>query len=81
MNMFLRNMDSGSEVIIRTVSSFDKVLDTRPMMKDRFQVCVWVGGCGGVWVGGWVGACVCMCVCVHVCARVCTCVCNSTILH
>ena len=36
--MFLRTMDSGSEVIIRTVSSFDKTLDTRPLMKDRFQV-------------------------------------------
>ena len=42
VNMFLRTMDSGSEVIIRTVSSFDKTLDTRILMKDRFQVCVCV---------------------------------------
>ena len=38
VNIFLRNSDSGAEVIIRTVSSFDKVLDTRTLMKDRFQV-------------------------------------------
>jgi E1A/CREB-binding protein len=37
VNVFLRNSDSGAEVIIRTVSSFDKILDTRPLMKDRFQ--------------------------------------------
>ena len=52
VNVFLRNSDSGAEVIIRTVSSFDKILDTRPLMKDRFQVQV-------TSLGGWVavGSC------------------------
>ena len=38
VNNFLQSMESGSEVTIRVVSSFDKVLETRPLMKDRFQV-------------------------------------------
>ena len=51
VNVFLRNSDSGAEVFIRTVSSFDKVLDTRTLMKDRFQVrCRWLH-----WVCGWQG--------------------------
>ena len=56
VNMFLRSSDSGAEVIIRTVSSFDKVLDTRPLMKDRFPVRGWGlvlgGGASGLQIRG-----------------------------
>ena len=63
VNGFLRTQGPGTpDVVIRVVSSSDKILDTRPLMRDRFQVGYYgcVGGC----------ACVCVVHCVCVCVQV-----------
>ena len=74
VNGFLRTQGPGTpDVIIRVVSSSDKILDTRPLMRDRFQVGYYgcVGGCACVCSA----LCVCGCVCSALCVCGCVCVC------